>query len=100
MKRAASSMKQSGVDATIGRAEPELEWRAKQVDFLVADHLERVRLRLVKPRRGMEALTRRLEAQRDALDDLSKQVTPEAATDLEARKGHVSWLLNELRREL
>jgi hypothetical protein len=90
----------SSVDAALGRAEPEIERRANQIDFAVASTIDRHRTRLLKPRRGVESLTRRLEAHVDVLDEMSREVPPEAAKELDARKGHATWLLNELRRSV
>lgn len=100
VRRLMTANARRGFETALGRTEPQIEWRANQLDFAVASTINRARVRLLKPRRNMEALTRRLEAHVAVLDDASRDMSPEAATEIETRKEHVSWLLNELRRQL
>jgi hypothetical protein len=97
---ALTSFPRHRVEAALRRTEPDLEWRASQLDFAVANTLDRAHVRFLRPRRGLESLTHRLEAQLEALDEFSGQLPAETAADLETRKGHLSWLLSELRRGL
>ncbi|HEX2085718.1 MAG TPA: hypothetical protein VHF89_08555 [Solirubrobacteraceae bacterium] len=100
MRRLVSANARRGFETVLGRTEPQIEWRANQLDFAVASTINRARVRLLKPRRNLEALTRRLEAQVAVLDEASSAVGPEASAEIDTRKEHVTWLLNELRRQL
>lgn len=95
---ALTSLARRNAEFALAKAEPQLEWRANQLDFTVASALNRADVRFLRPQRGVEALTHRLEAQVEALDEFSAQLPSEAAADLEIRKGHLTWLLSELRR--
>jgi hypothetical protein len=79
-------------------AERELWRRATEVDFAVASTIDRARVRLLKPRHGVEDLTRRLETHVQTLDEISRDLPADAARELDARKEHATWLLTELRR--
>lgn len=95
---ALASLAQQRIDSALGAAEPQLEWRANQIDFAVASRLDQVHDRFLRPRRGVESLTHRLEAQVEALTAFSGQLPADAGAELETRKEHLTWLLSELRR--
>lgn len=75
---------------------PEIKRIATEADFAVASRIDRARAVLLTHER-VRALAERLQTQVSALDSLGAEL-PDAADEIAAQKGHIAWLLAELRR--
>lgn len=72
---------------------------AAGLDFAMASRIHQFRMALLTHER-IATLADRLQTQVNTLDALSSDIPEEAAAGLATQKGHLEWVLGELRRSM
>jgi hypothetical protein len=72
---------------------------AAELDFAMANRIHRFRMALLAHER-IATLADRLQTQVNTMDALSADIPEGAAAELATQKGHLEWVLGELRRSM